>query len=174
VPKDNNLLFSNDELSGGITLKTPNLSALPLMIDISKKPTVRREAVAEGKILLKPTTMKLINRGEIEKGDPVQIATVGAIQAAKNTSDALMMCHNIPIESTSVILTKSKDSITARATVIAIGKTGVEMEALNAVTNALLNVWDVVKKYEKDSRGQYPSTRIADIHVVRKKKEGSY
>lgn len=147
---------------------------LAKMIDISDKPLVRREAVAEGKIKLKPSTMESINKGQIEKGDPLQIATIGAIQAVKSTSQNLMMCHPIPIESSSIEFTKGEDSITARAIVVAFGKTGVEMEALNAVTNALLNVWDVVKKYEKDSNGQYPSTAISDIHVVKKKKAGSY
>jgi cyclic pyranopterin phosphate synthase len=144
------------------------------MIDISNKPVVRREAIAEGKIELKRSTLVLIEKGEIEKGDPIQIATIGAIQAVKSTPRVLVMCHPIPIESISVELFKAKDSITARATVVASSKTGVEMEALNSVTNALLNVWDVVKKYEKDSKGQYPKTKITNIHVVRKKKEGSY
>lgn len=144
------------------------------MIDISEKPVVRREAVAEGKIILKPSTMQLINKRQIEKGDPFQIALIGAIQAVKSTSRNLMMCHPISVESSSVEFSKTEDSITARATVVAFAKTGVEMEALNAVANALLNVWDVVKKYEKDAKGQYPSTAITDIHVVSKKKAGSY
>ncbi len=144
------------------------------MIDISEKSVVRREAVAEGTIKLKRSTLGLISKGRIEKGDPIQIATIGAIQAVKSTPRVLMMCHPIPIESVSVELFKAEDSITARVTVIATSKTGVEMEALNAVTNALLNVWDVVKKYEKNSTGQYLETRITNIHVVRKKKEGSY
>jgi cyclic pyranopterin monophosphate synthase len=144
------------------------------MIDISGKTVVRREAIAEGTIKLKRSTLDLINKGKIEKGDPVQIATIGAIQAVKSTPRVLMMCHPIPIESVSIELFKSEDSITAQAKVIASSKTGVEMEALNGVTNALLNIWDVVKKYEKDSNGQYPETKITNIHVVRKKKEGSY
>ncbi len=144
------------------------------MIDISNKSVVRREAIAEGTIELKRSTLVLIKKGEIEKGDPIQIATTGAIQAVKSTPRVLVMCHPIPIESISVELFKAKNSITARATVVASSKTGVEMEALNSVTNALLNVWDVVKKYEKDSKGQYPKTKITNIHVVRKKKEGSY
>ena len=144
------------------------------MIDISEKSVVRREASAEGTIKLKRTTLDLISKGEIEKGDPVQIATIGAIQAVKSTSRVLMMCHPIPIENVSVELFKTEDSITVRATVVASSKTGVEMEALNAVTNALLNIWDVVKKNEKDSNGQYPETKITNIRVLRKKKEGSY
>lgn len=144
------------------------------MIDISKKPSIRREAIAEGTIRLKRSTMQLIQRGMIEKGDPLQIATIGAIQAVKSTPSSLMMCHPINIESTTIQSKKTKDSITVRARVIANSKTGVEMEALNSVTNALLNIWDVVKKYEKSDRGQYPFTKISNIHVVRKTKEGSY
>ncbi len=143
------------------------------MVDISEKPALRREAVAEGTIHLKESTMRLIESGKIEKGDPIQIATVGAIQAVKSTPHSLMMCHPIPIESSYAEFSKGKDWIRAQVTVLAYSKTGVEMEALNAVSNALLNVWDVVKKYEKDSSGQYPETKISDIHVVRKTKGGS-
>ncbi len=142
----------------------------PKMVDISEKPSVRREATAEGVIHLKESTMRLIESGKIEKGDPLQIASVGAIQAVKSTPHSLMMCHPIPIESSSVEFSKGSDWIRAQVTVLAYSKTGVEMEALNAVSNALLNIWDVVKKYEKDSSGQYPETKIEDIHVVRKTK----
>jgi len=144
------------------------------MVDISEKPTVRREAVAEGKIILKKSTIEMMRRGEIERGDPLQIAAVGGLQAVKSTPSALMMCHPIPIESSSVEFFESANSITARATVMANGKTGVEMEALHAVVLALLNIWDVVKKYEKNSSGQYPSTRIRDVHILKKSKAGSY
>ena len=106
--------------------------------------------------------------GNIEKGDPIQIASVGAIQAVKATPSSLMMCHPIPIESSSVTFVKESDSIIARVNVVARSKTGVEMEALNAVASALLNIWDVVKKYEKDANGQYPEARIEGIHVVEK------
>ncbi len=149
-------------------------SPLPQMIDVSQKAVVRREAIAEGQIVLKDSTMSLINKGEIEKGDPLQVATIGAIQAAKATSSALMLCHMIPLESTTIEFQKFERGIIARATVVAFSKTGVEMEALNAVTNALLNIWDLVKKYEKDDQGQYPTAKIDNIHVVRKKKAGSY
>lgn len=138
------------------------------MVDISEKPTVRREAIAEGTIQLKRSTIRLIESGNVEKGEPLQIASVGAIQAVKSTPRSLMMCHPIPIESSSVEFSKGKDWIRAKVKVVAYSKTGVEMEALNAVSNALLNIWDVVKKYEKDSSGQYPETKIENIHVVRK------
>ncbi len=140
------------------------------MVNISAKPVVRREASAEGTIFLKSSTIDLINKGMIEKGDPIQIASVAAIQAVKHTPDSLMMCHPIPVESSSVEFAKGRDSIKATVNVIAFSKTGVEMEALNAVSAALLNIWDVVKKYEKDSNGQYPETKIGEIRVVKKLK----
>ena len=145
-------------------------SSIPKMVDISSKPVIRREATAEGTIHLARTTMKLIEAHGIEKGDPIQIASVGAIQAVKSTPNSMMMCHPIPIESSTVEFVKKPESITVRVKVIAFSKTGVEMEALNAVASALLNIWDVVKKYEKDERGQYPKTNISDIHVVKKVK----
>ncbi|SRR5579875_57120 len=138
------------------------------MVDISKKPVIRREATAEGTIFLKKSTMKLIQEGRIEKGNPTQIATVGAIQAVKTTPASMMMCHPIPIDGSSVEIKRNADSITVRVTVVAFSKTGVEMEALNGVASALLNIWDVVKKYEKDAQGLYPSTRISEIKVLSK------
>jgi cyclic pyranopterin monophosphate synthase len=139
-----------------------------MMVDISAKPIIRREATAEGRIILRKSTMKRIEAGKIEKGNPIQIASVGAIQAVKSTPRSLMMCHPIPIESSTVEFEKKNDSIIARVNVVARSKTGVEMEALNAVASALLNIWDVVKKYEKDTNGQYPEARIEGIHVVKK------
>jgi cyclic pyranopterin monophosphate synthase len=144
------------------------------MVDISEKPTVRREAVAEGTIELQRSTMDRIGNGKIEKGDALQIASVAGVQAVKSTPTALMMCHPIPIESSRVEFFKSPTSIRARATVVAYSRTGVEMEALHAVTTALLNIWDVVKKYEKNELGQYPKTRIADVHILKKSKAGYY
>jgi cyclic pyranopterin monophosphate synthase len=146
------------------------MTVSPKMVDISQKPQVRREAVAEGTIRLQKSTIELINSGKIEKGDPIQISSVAAIQAVKSTPQSMMMCHPLPIESTSVEFLKGSDYITARVNVLAFSKTGVEMEALNGVAIALLNIWDVVKKYEKDENGQYPVSRITDIHVVKKVK----
>ena len=141
------------------------------MIDISEKPIITRKAVAEGKIILRKSTMKRIKDDKIEKGDPFQIASVGAIQAVKSTPTSLMMCHPIPIESANVEFSSDSTSVTARVSVLARSKTGVEMETLNGVACALLNIWDVVKKYEKDSNGQYREARIEGIHVVEKIKE---
>jgi cyclic pyranopterin phosphate synthase len=82
-----------------------------------------------------------------------------------------MLCHPIPIESVEVDVTVEKRGVRVTSHVIAQAKTGVEMEALTAVAMGLLNVWDVTKKYEKDAQGQYPSTAIRDVHVVRKVKK---
>jgi len=141
------------------------------MIDISKKPEQYREAVASGEIKLKPETIKMIREGRIEKGDPIQIAKLTGIQGAKFTPSVMPLCHPIPVESTDVNINIEDDKIIVKARVIANSKTGVEMEALTAVTIALLNLWDVIKKYEKDDKGQYPTTMISNIKVLRKVKE---
>ena len=146
--------------------------SVPKMIDISAKPMVRRQATAKGRIILRKSTIKLLADGKVEKGDPLAIASVAAIQAVKSTPTSLMLCHQVPVEATRVDFSKGADSITVRVDVVAQSRTGVEMEALNAVACALLNIWDVVKKYEKDENGQYPTSRIENIHVVRKIKGG--
>jgi cyclic pyranopterin phosphate synthase len=141
------------------------------MVDVSAKPVIRREAVAEGFIKLNKRTIAVIRRKGLEKGDAEEIAKVGAITAAKRTSDILMLCHPIPLESVKVNVAVLNDGVKVTAEVVADAKTGVEMEALTAVAMGLLNVWDVTKKYEKDAQGQYPSTSLVDIHVVRKVKK---
>jgi cyclic pyranopterin monophosphate synthase len=146
---------------------------VPKMVDISGKPIIRRTAIAEGRIILRKETMKLVDGGKVEKGDPLQIASIGAIQAVKSTPSSLMLCHPLLIYSTKVEFQKDNKSISVRVEVTAESRTGVEMEALNAVSAALLNIWDVVKKYEKDEKGQYPVSRIENIHVVRKIKGGA-
>lgn len=140
------------------------------MIDIHRKAEQYREATAVGEIRLKPETVKRIKEGRVEKGDPIQIATLAGIQGAKLTPTIVPLCHPIPIESTEIRFEFTASGLKATAKVAATGKTGVEMEALTAVTTALLNLWDVVKMYEKDEAGQYPSTEIKNIRVVEKVK----
>lgn len=141
------------------------------MIDIHGKGAQYREAVATGKIRLKPETIRRIREGLVEKGDPLQIASLAGIQGAKLTSTVIPLCHPLPIENVDVRFEVSNSGLKATATVAATGKTGVEMEALTAVTTALLNIWDVVKMYEKDEEGQYPSTQIDGIRIVKKVKK---
>lgn len=138
--------------------------------DISDKPVVYREATATGRILLRRTTLESIKGGLLEKGDPLAISKTMAIIAVKKTPEMLALCHPLRVEHITVAEDFLEDSISVTVTVSAHEKTGVEMEALTAVSVALLNIWDVVKAYEKDEKGQYPVTRIEGVQVVEKVK----
>jgi cyclic pyranopterin phosphate synthase len=140
------------------------------MVDISRKPDVPRRAVASGEILLRPGTIRAIRAGRVEKGDPVHTAEVAALQAVKRVWEALPHTHPIPITGASADFTVKRDRVVVTCSVSATYKTGVEMEALYGVTVALLTIWDMVKSLEKDVDGQYPSTQIANVHVVAKEK----
>ncbi len=143
------------------------------MIDISGKEEIYREATAIGRIKLKKETVEKIMRGEIEKGNVFSVAKTAAILAVKKTPEIIALCHPIPINSVKVDIYPVEDGVEVKVTVIAISKTGVEMEALSGVSVALLNIWDMVKKYEKDELGQYPETVIYGIRVLEKIKRGS-
>ena len=141
------------------------------MVDVSAKPEVFREATAKGTIKLKPSTINLIKEGLIAKGDPLYAAKIAGILAAKKTSELVPLCHPLPLTNVEVeaqIVGKGAVEVTAKVKTKA--QTGVEMEALTAVSVALLTVWDMTKQYEKDAEGQYPSTAIENIHVVKKLK----
>ncbi|MEM2018381.1 MAG: cyclic pyranopterin monophosphate synthase MoaC [Zestosphaera sp.] len=141
------------------------------MVDISSKPDVFREAVAEGFIKLKKETVRLIREGLIEKGDVLAVSSVAALLAVKKTPELLPLTHNIPITHVSTSYEVLDDGVKVTVAVRTTAKTGAEMEALAGVTLALLNIWDMVKKYEKDEGGQYPETVISNVRVVRKTKE---
>lgn len=140
------------------------------MIDISEKKATKRRAVARGKLLLKKETIDKIKSNKIKKGDPIEIARIAAINAAKETSRLIPLCHQIPLELVESEFDIHEDFIEVRVTVSAQAKTGVEMEALVGVSLALLTLWDMVKYLEKDERGQYPLTRISDVEVLQKEK----
>ena len=142
------------------------------MVDITPKPNVYREATAKGRIKLKSETLRLIRMQKIEKGEPFEVAKVAGILAAKNTSSLIPLCHPLPLTSVDVNLKIVDGSaVEVEATVKTRAQTGVEMEALVAVSVALLTVWDMTKQYEKDAKGQYPSTVIENVHIVRKIKK---
>lgn len=144
---------------------------MPLkQVDISGKEAVYREATATGRIKLTHSTVGLVRKGLLEKGDPVSIAETMAIMGAKLTPTLVALCHPLKIEKAEPKVTIGPDWVEITVTVGAHEKTGVEMEALTAVTVALLNFWDVVKVHEKDSNGQYPTTQIESIRVARKVK----
>jgi len=139
------------------------------MVDITLKPEVYREATAKGRIRLKPKTIRLIKECKIAKGDPLEVAKVAGILAAKNTSSLIPLCHPLPLTNIDVnFKIVDGSAVEVEAAVKTRAQTGVEMEALVAASVALLTVWDMTKQYEKDARGQYPSTVIEDVHVVRK------
>jgi len=142
------------------------------MVDVSGKAEIFREATAKGKIRLKPETVNLIREGKIAKGNPLYTAKIAGVLAAKKTSELVPLCHPLPLTSVEVEA-KILDKITVEvtATVKTKAQTGVEMEALTATSVGLLTIWDMVKQYEKDASGQYPTTAIENIHVVRKLKQ---
>jgi cyclic pyranopterin monophosphate synthase len=143
-----------------------------VMVDVSSKAEVFREATATGSILLKSETINLVQSGKIVKGDPLYTAKIAGVLAAKRTSDLIPLCHPLPLTNVEVeVKVIDERTVTATATVKTKAQTGVEMEALTAVSMALLTVWDMTKQYEKDAQGQYPSTSINNIHVVKKYKQ---
>jgi cyclic pyranopterin phosphate synthase len=144
------------------------------MVDISEKPGILREATATGIIRLKPKTIQMIKKGKIAKGDPLYTSKIAAILAAKKTSSLIPLCHPLPITKVEVeteVLDESNVQVTA--TVKTRAQTGVEMEALTATAIGLLTIWDMVKQYEKDAEGQYPTTAIENIQVVKKIKRAT-
>jgi cyclic pyranopterin phosphate synthase len=142
-----------------------------VMVDVSAKPEIFRQATATGNIRLRPETVKLIKDGRVAKGDPFQTAKTAGILAAKRTSDMIPLCHPLPLTNVEIV-TNIVDETTVQvtSTVKTKAQTGVEMEALTATAISLLTVWDMVKQYEKDAEGQYPITRIENIKVIRKLK----
>ncbi len=142
------------------------------MVDVSGKAEVLRKATAKGTIKLKRETVALIKAGEIAKGDPLYTAKIAGVLAAKKTSELVPLCHLLPLTNVEV-KAEILDEVTVQVstTVKTKAQTGVEMEALTAASVALLTIWDMTKQYEKDASGQYPTTAIENIYVVKKLKQ---
>lgn len=142
------------------------------MIDVTLKPATRREAEAMGRIKLRKETLRLVKRGRVEKGDPLAVARLAGIMAAKKTSQLIPLCHPLPLDHVEVeVGIVGEEVVEVSTKVRADAKTGVEMEALTGTAIALLTIWDMVKRYEKDGEGQYPETEILQIRVERKVKK---
>jgi cyclic pyranopterin monophosphate synthase len=139
------------------------------MVDVGAKPVTDRQAIARGAITMSATALKLIRRGEVVKGDPLQAARLAGILAAKQTASLIPLCHPLPLTHVSVELTPSKSGYTIEARVRTSAQTGVEMEALTAVAVAALTIYDMVKAVDKDMI-------IGDICLVEKSggKSGHY
>ncbi len=134
------------------------------MVDVGDKPDTRRTAVAKGEIHLRRETLALIQQGTLKKGDALTVAQVAGILGAKRTSDLIPLCHPIPIHQIEVKLEpdESLPGVRITATVQTVGKTGVEMEALTAVSVAALTVYDMVKAVEKTASIQ--NIRLVEKH----------
>ncbi len=138
------------------------------MVDVGEKADSKRRAVAEGSISLSPSTVDAIRADNVDKGDVLATARIGAIQAVKHTWETIPMCHQIPITNVETEFELAAESVTLQVAVETVGKTGCEMEALEGVTTGLNVVWDMVKAAEKDESGEYPATSIDDVEVVEK------
>jgi cyclic pyranopterin phosphate synthase len=141
------------------------------MVEVSEKPIVKRTAVVQGKIHLQKETIRLIENEEIKKGNVLTTAQIAAISAVKSTHHLIPLCHSLKITGVDVDFNVNDNDIEVEISVTSLGKTGVEMEALTGASVALLTIWDMVKSVEKDENGQYPSTMISDIVVVKKEKK---
>lgn len=149
---------------------SPSLSHLrkdgsAAMVDVSEKPVVRREAIAAGFIELQPDTIAAISEGQMPKGDVLAVARIAGIQAAKKTADLIPLCHQLPLTRVAVDFLIEPGGIRISATVRTDAKTGVEMEALTAVSVAALTIYDMCKAIDK-------SMVIGEVSLSRKTKSG--
>ena len=119
------------------------------MVDVGDKAVTRREGVATGRILMSPQAVDAIRAGAVKKGDVIAIARIAGIMGAKRTSDLIPLCHPLPLTRVSLDLSIEDDGVTVTALAATDGKTGVEMEALTAVSVALLTVYDMGKAIDK-------------------------
>ncbi|MDB5520598.1 MAG: cyclohydrolase subunit MoaC [Tardiphaga sp.] len=141
------------------------------MVDVSDKPATERIAIAEGCVVMSAATLNIIRSGNAKKGDVLGTARIAGIMAAKKTSDLIPLCHPLALSKVTldIDLDESLPGCRVRATVKFTGPTGVEMEALTAVSVACLTIYDMIKAVER-------SGRIEGIHLVEKRggKSGDY
>ena len=141
------------------------------MVDVSAKAATERIAVAEGRVIMTTKTLDLVLRGDAKKGDVLGAARIAGIMAAKRTSELIPLCHPLPLAKVEVDIAPDAKlpGLIVRATVKVAGKTGVEMEALTAVSIACLTIYDMVKAVER-------GMRIEDVRLIEKRggKSGTY
>lgn len=119
------------------------------MVDISGKPPLHREAVAAGKIILAPATLELLKNNQLQKGDVLAVARVAAIQGGKKTAELIPLCHPLAIHQLDVQFRVVADGVEITARAVSEGRTGIEMEALTAVSVAALAIYDMCKAVDK-------------------------
>jgi cyclic pyranopterin monophosphate synthase len=131
------------------------------MVDVSAKPMSKRRAVASGKIQLKRTTLELIAKDQIAKGNVFTTARIAGIQAAKQTAHLIPLCHTLPLGDVKIDIVTSNEGAEVKCTAQTIAQTGVEMEALVGVTVALLTIYDMCKAVDKEMQ-------ISDVRLIEK------
>src|SRR5262245_21649794 len=122
------------------------------MVDVSAKAATARTAVAEGRVLMTAKTLDLVLRGDAKKGDVLGTARLAGIMAGKKTHELIPLCHPLPLSKIAVDIEPNRTGLTVRATAKVSGQTGVEMEALTAVSVACLTIYDMVKAVERGMR----------------------
>ncbi len=132
------------------------------MVDVTDKAVTGREAVARGRIRVSPAALRLVRDGQVKKGDPLQTARIAGIMAAKRTAGLIPLCHPLPLSGIDVTLAARRDGYAIEARVRTLAQTGVEMEALTAVSVAALTIYDMLKAADK-------SMVITDIELVSKR-----
>ncbi len=131
------------------------------MVDVGTKAVTARQAVASGRITMSPDAAAAIRAGSVQKGDVLAVARVAGIMAAKKTSDLIPLCHPLPLSKVEIDLALDATGVTATATAATAGQTGVEMEALTAVSVTLLTIYDMAKALDK-------RMTIGDIRLIAK------
>jgi cyclic pyranopterin phosphate synthase len=134
------------------------------MVDVGHKPDQKRTARAEGVVRCQPATIAALREKALPKGDVLTVAQIAAIQAAKRTDDLIPLCHSLPINAVNVTFEIELDAVRIRSEVSTTAKTGVEMEALTAVSVAALTIYDMCKAVDK-------TMVIGEIRVTEKRKE---
>ena len=131
------------------------------MVDVSAKQVTQREAEAKGRVVMKPETAALIHEGRAAKGDVLAAARIAGIMAAKKTGELIPLCHPLPLDAVNIDLIVTENTVEITATARTTGRTGVEMEALTAVSLAALTIYDMVKAVDK-------TMRIEAVRLTRK------
>ena len=131
------------------------------MVDVSEKPVTSREAVAKGLVVMKPATLSLLKEGKLPKGETLAVAQVAGIMAAKQTSNLIPMCHLLMLDEVKVEFAFVTEGVEITSRIRCTGKTGVEMEALTAVSMTALTIYDMCKAVER-------GIRIEGIRLIRK------
>ena len=154
---------SGSRKAGGACLSHVDAQGRARMVDVSAKAITEREAVARGVVRMRPATLRLIRSGRIAKGEVLAVARVAGIMAAKRTAEVIPLCHPLPVEVVGIDFTvTAPGTLQVEARVKVAGKTGVEMEALTAVSAAALTVYDMCKAVDR-------AMVISDVRVIEKR-----